>query len=128
MPMLLKNGYYEADIRTLPSGDYSFTASVMDENLTKTGKFTILEYDLEQQLLSSNYKKLERLAKGTNATLYFPSEASKFIGDIIKDNRFVPIQKSKQNVVSLIDFKILLGIIAAALTSEWFIRKYNGLI
>ncbi len=128
IPMLLKNGYYEADIRTLPSGDYSFTASVKDENLTKTGKFTIQEYDLEQQLLSSNYKKLERLAKGTNATLYFPSEASKFIGDIIKDNRFVPIQKSKQNVVSLIDFKILLGIIAAALTSEWFIRKYNGLI
>jgi hypothetical protein len=128
IPMLLKNGYYEADIRTLPSGDYDFTASVKDENLTKTGKFTILEYDLEQQLLSSNYKKLERLANGTNATLYFPSETSKFIEDIIKDNRFIPIQKSKQNVVSLIDFKILLGIIAAALTAEWFIRKYNGLI
>lgn len=128
IPMLLKNGYYEADIRTLPSGDYSFTASVNDENLTKTGKFTILEYDLEQQLLSSNYKKLGRLAIGTNATLYFPSETSKFIEDIIKDNRFVPIQKSKQNVVSLIDFKILLGIIAVALTAEWFIRKYNGLI
>ena len=128
IPMLLKKGYYEADISTLPSGDYSFTASVKDENLTKTGKFTILEYDLEQQLLSSNYKKLGRLAKSTNATLYFPSEASEFIEEIIKDNRFVPIQKSKQNVVSLIDFKILLVIIAAALTAEWFIRKYNGLI
>jgi len=128
IPMLLKNDYYEADIRTLPSGDYDFTASVKDENLTKTGKFTILEYDLEQQLLSSNYKKLDRLAKSTKATLYFPSQVSKFIEDIIKDNRFVPIQKSKQNVVSLIDFKILLGIIAAALTAEWFIRKYNGLI
>ncbi|MGB5781888.1 MAG: VWA domain-containing protein [Eudoraea sp.] len=128
IPMLLKNGYYEADISTLPSGDYSFTASVKDENLTKTGKFTILDYDLEKQLLSSNYKKLDRLAKSTNATLYFPSQVSKFIEDIIKDNRFVPIQKSKQNVVSLIDFKILLGIIVAALTAEWFIRKYNGLI
>ncbi|MGB5228839.1 MAG: vWA domain-containing protein [Eudoraea sp.] len=128
IPMLLKSGYYEADIRTLPSGGYSFTASVKDENLTKTGKFTILEYDLEQQLLSSNYKKLARLAKSTNATLYFPSEISEFIEDMIIDNRFVPIQKSKQNVVSLIDFKILLGIITAALTAEWFIRKYNGLI
>jgi hypothetical protein len=68
------------------------------------------------------------LAKSTNATLYFPSQVSNFIEDIIKDNRFVPIQKSKQNVVSLIDFKILLGIIVAALTAEWFIRKYNGLI
>lgn len=128
IPMLLKKGYYEADISTLPSGDYSFTASVKDENLTKTGKFTILDYDLENQLLSSNYKKLDRLAKSTNATLYFPSQVSNFIENIIKDNRFVPIQKSKQNVVSLIDFKILLGIIVAALTAEWFIRKYNGLI
>ena len=128
IPMLLKKGYYEADISTLPSGDYSFTASVKDENLTKTGKFTILDYDLEKQLLSSNYKKLDRLAKSTNATLYFPSQVSNFIDNIIKDNRFVPIQKSKQNVVSLIDFKILLGIIVAALTAEWFIRKYNGLI
>ena len=128
IPMLLKKGYYEADISTLPSGDYSFTASVKDENLTKTGKFTILDYDLEKQLLSSNYKKLDRLAKSTNATLYFPSQVSNFIENIIKDNRFVPIQKSKQNVVSLIDFKILLGIIVAALTAEWFIRKYNGLI
>ena len=128
IPMLLKKGYYEADISTLPSGDYSFTASVKDENLTKTGKFTILDYDLEKQLLSSNYKKLDRLAKSTNATLYFPSQVSNFIEDIIKDNRFVPIQESKQNVVSLIDFKILLGIIVAALTAEWFIRKYNGLI
>ena len=32
IPMLLKKGYYEADISTLPSGDYSFTASVKDEN------------------------------------------------------------------------------------------------
>ena len=128
IPLLLKDGYYEADIRTLPPGDYNFTANVKGENLTKTGKFTILDYDLEQQLLSSDYKKLDRLAQSTRASLYFPSQASKIIEDLINDNRYLPVQKSKQNVVSLIDFKILLGIIVAALTAEWFIRKYNGLI
>lgn len=128
IPMLLQDGYYEADIRTLPPGDYSFTVNVKDENLAKSGKFTILDYDLEQQLLSSNYRKLDRLAQSTKASLYFPSQATKIIEDLINDNRYIPVQKSKQNVVSLIDFKILLGIIAAALTAEWFIRKYNGLI
>jgi hypothetical protein len=128
IPFLLKDGYYEADIRTLPPGDYNFTANVEGDNLIKTGKFTILDYDLEQQLLSSNYKKLDRLAKSTNATLYYPSQTSKIIEDLTKDNRYLPVQKSKQNVVSLIDFKILLGIIVAALTVEWFVRKYNGLI
>jgi len=128
IPMLLKDGYYEADIRTLPPGGYNFTATVKDKNLAKTGKFTILDYDLEQQLLSSNYKKLDRMAQSTKASLYFPSQASKMIVDLINDNRYIPVQKSKQNVVSLIDFKILLGIIAAALAAEWFVRKYNGLI
>jgi hypothetical protein len=128
LPMLLKDGYYETDIRTLPPGSYNFTVNVKDQNLSKLGKFTILDYDPEQQLLSSNYRKLYRLAQSTKASLYFPSQATKIVEDLISDNRFIPVQKSKQNVVSLIDFKILLGIIAAALAAEWFIRKYNGLI
>ena len=43
------------------------------------------------------------------------------------DPNYVPTQKSKQIVVPLIDFKFLLGLIIAALSLEWFIRKYNGL-
>ena len=128
LPMLLKDGYYEADIRTLPPGNYNFTVDVNDKDLVKSGKFTILDYDLEQQLLSSNYRKLERLAQNTEASLFFPSQTFQIIEDLMNDNRYVPVRKSKQNVVSLIDFKILLGIIAAALAAEWFIRKYNGLI
>ncbi|WP_297795786.1 VWA domain-containing protein [uncultured Eudoraea sp.] len=128
IPMLLKNGYYEADIRALPYGDYGFSVDVEGEGLSKKGKFTILDYDLEKQLLSTNYKKLQRLAGSTNASHYYPSQVPEFIEDIIRDNRYLPVQKSKQNVVSLIDFKILLIIIAASLTAEWFLRKYNGLI
>lgn len=128
IPMLLKSGYYEADIRTLPYGEYTFSVDVEGEGLRKTGKFRILDYDLEKQLLSTNYKKLQRLASSTNASHYFPSQVQEFIEEIIGDNRYLPIQKSKQNVVSLIDFKILLIIIVAALATEWFIRKYNGLI
>ncbi len=128
LPMLLKDGYYEADIRTLPSGNYNFTVDVNDNDLVKSGKFTILDYDLEQQLLSSNYRKLDRLAQNTKASLFYPSQTFQIIEDLMNDNRYVPVRKSKQNVVSLIDFKILLGIIAAALAAEWFIRKYNGLI
>ena len=128
LPMLLKDGYYEADIRTLPPGNYNFTVDVNNNDLVKSGKFTILDYDLEQQFLSSNYRKLDRLAQSTKAFLFFPSQTFQIIEDLMNDNRYVPVQKSKQNVVSLIDFKILLGIITAALAAEWFIRKYNGLI
>jgi hypothetical protein len=56
-----------------------------------------------------------------------PSEVSLLIEDLLQDDRFLPTQKSELIVVSLIEFKWLLALIAVALTAEWFIRKYNGL-
>ena len=38
------------------------------------------------------------------------------------------IQKESKNVIPLIDWKYLLALIVMALASEWFIRKFNGLI
>ncbi len=128
IPMLLMNGYYKVDLSNLPAGVYNFTATVENENISKSGSFTMLDFDVEKQFFSSNYRKLERLAGGTGGSFYFPAETENLIGDLLKDPQFVPIQKSNQNVVSLVDFRILLAIIVSALTAEWFIRKYNGLI
>ncbi|NNE77590.1 MAG: VWA domain-containing protein, partial [Pricia sp.] len=128
MPMLLKGRYYEADLSNLAPGNYGFTATVTNENLSESGRFTILDFDIEKQFLSTDYRKLGRLAQNTEAELYFSSQKDDLMTTLMEDTRFLPIQKSKQNVVSLIDFRILLAIIVAALALEWFIRKYNGLI
>jgi len=68
------------------------------------------------------------LAIDTGGQIYFPSELADFIDNITNNRQFVPVQKGKENVVPLIDFWILLGIITTALALEWFVRKYNGLI
>ncbi len=128
IPMLLMNGYYKADLDQLAPGTYQFDVKVQQDNLSKSGEFTILDYEVEKQLASSDYRKLERLAATSGSRLYFPSQAGRLIEDLLADPRYVPIQKSNQNIVPLIDFNILLAIIIAALTAEWFIRKYNGLI
>lgn len=128
IPMLLKNGYYEADLSSLQAGRYNFTVLVKENNLMRSGNFAILDFDVEQQLLSSDYKKLEQLAENTGGKLYFPNQSTQFLEDIKKSRQFLPVQKSEQNIVSLIDFKWLLAIIVAALATEWFIRKYLGLI
>ncbi|MGB7393788.1 MAG: VWA domain-containing protein, partial [Pricia sp.] len=128
VPMLFKGSYYEADLSNLAPGTYSFTASVRNETLSKSGSFTILDFDVEKQLISTDYKKLARLAQNTGGQSYFPKRAEALFADLAQDRRFLPVQKGEQNVVSLIDFKILLALIAAALAAEWFIRKYNGLI
>lgn len=127
IPMLLKNNFYEADLSYLSPAMYSFTVKVEDENRSKSGSFTIIDFDVEQQFSATDYKKLGQLAARTGGALYFPSQVEDLITRITDDKQFVPTQKSTKNVVSLIDFRILLGLIIAALSAEWFIRKYNGL-
>ncbi len=127
IPMLLKGGYYEADFSDIPAGQYDFTAKVVNEGLFKSGSFAVLDFDVEQQFLSTDYKKLGRLADNTDAGSYFSTQTDDLIQDLLGAERFVPTQKSEQNIVSLIDFKFLLGIIVAALALEWLLRKYNGL-
>ncbi|WP_246474157.1 VWA domain-containing protein [Arenibacter arenosicollis] len=127
VPMLLKDGYYEADLSNLSSGEYSFTATIAKENLSRSGNFSILDFDAEKQFSSSDHRKLQRLANNTKGKLYFPGQVQSLIKDLEADPKYVPTQKSKEIVVPLIDFKFLLAAIIAALSLEWFIRKYNGL-
>lgn len=127
MPMLLKGNYYEADLSKLSPGTYTFTVTEKGEGISRSGQFTILDFDVEKQFPSTDYKKLERLAQNTGGALFFPSGATTLVDGLISDQRFVPTQVGSQNVVSLIDLRILLAIIVCTLGVEWFIRKYIGL-
>lgn len=127
-PMLLKGSFFEIDLSDLDAGEYDFTVTVEGENQKRSGSFKILDFNPEKQSISSNYDKLEKLANNTNGDIYFPNDIDLLIENLSSAEQYVPIQKSKQNVVSLIDFRILLGIIVLTLSLEWFIRKFNGLI
>lgn len=126
-PMILKNGYFESDLSNLIAGNYSFVVSVENYQKSETGSFVINEFNLENQFVSSDYLKLEKLATNSGGKLYYPSQIDELIGDLEENNTYVPTEKSTENIVSLIDFEILLAIIVFAFASEWFIRKYNGL-
>ncbi|WP_378174595.1 vWA domain-containing protein [Aquimarina sp. SS2-1] len=128
IPMLLKNNAYEADLSNLSSGNYDFTVSVTGENISRSGSFTILDYDVEQQLLNADVTKLRQVATNTKGKAYFLNQNDIVIKDLIEDQRYQPVQKRKENIVSLIDWKYLLAIIIFLLAIEWFMRKYNGLI
>ncbi|RIV45858.1 vWA domain-containing protein [Flagellimonas pelagia] len=127
-PMLLKGSYFEVDLSDLASGEYDFTVTVTGENLKRSGSFKILDFNPEEQLSSANYQKLDRLAQKNQGKLYYFDQVDSLIEDLATSTQFLPVQKSRQNVVSLIDFRILLGLMALTLALEWFIRKYNGLI
>ncbi len=128
IPMLLKNNSYEVDLSSLSAGNYDYTVIVVGENMSRSGSFTVLEYNVEQQFLNADVTKLQQVATNTNGASYYLDQKDELVKNLINDQRYQSIQKSKENIVSLIDWKYLLAIVIFLLTLEWFARKYNGLI
>lgn len=128
VPLLLKNQYYEVDLSDLKAGTYAFTVTEKESKLKQSGSFKILDFDAEKQQQTADYQKMQRLAQKNGGAVYFKENTESIVASLLEDNRFTPVQKSSENIVSLIDFRILLAIMALALALEWFIRKYNGLI
>jgi len=128
VPLLLKRNFYEVDLNSLGAGEFQYKLSVDNESVSRSGSFTILDFNVEQQFLNADVTKLSKIATNTNGKVYFISEADKLITHLMEDNTYQQIQKSEQKIVSLIDWNYLLVLIVLSLSIEWFLRKYNGLI
>ena len=128
LPLLLRNASYIVDLSSVSPGDYVFIIKSNDEPISASGNFKVLAYNIEQQFLNADVTKLKSIATNSNGKYYFIGKTDNVINDLLEDERFATIQKSKRSVIPLIDYKYLLGLIALALSLEWFIRKYNGLI
>lgn len=128
IPLLLNNGNYTVDLSGTEAGLYNFTVKHNSEAISNFGSFEILDYNVEQQFLNADINKLKSLAKNNEGEAYYGTEPKELIDNLLSDNRYATIQKSTKNIVPLIDWKYLLGLIALSLFVEWFIRKYNGLI
>ena len=128
VPLIVNNTSYEAPIGNLAPGNYNFTVTAKGAQLSRSGNFTIVPYDIEKQSLNADWTKIKNSAKINNGMALVLGQEDILIENLLKDSQFKPVQKTVEKIVPLIDFKILLFIIVACLAAEWFIRKYNGLI
>jgi len=126
--MLPNSNFYKVDLEGLSPGEYQFMIREEGSGIKKTGSFTVLEFNVEQQFSSANFRKLNLLAGNNEGKLYFLNEQQYLIDDLIQDKRFVSVQKSHEKTVPLINWKFLLILLALSLSVEWFTRKYFGLI
>lgn len=125
-PMLFQNNKFVFNTTSLPVGNYSFAVVEKETQITKHGKFTILNYNIENQFVSPNIKALKSLSEVNKA---FALSEIKSLSEKIQNNKELkPIQKSSTINESLIDWVFLLGFLMLTLFSEWFLRKYTGLI
>ncbi|WP_411895074.1 VWA domain-containing protein [Winogradskyella sp. A2] len=128
IPLLLNGSNYTVDLSGIDAGEYDFKIKHSSESISSSGQFRILDYNVEQQFLNADINKLNSIAENSQGQAFFATKSSSLIQELLNDIRYTTIQKSTKNIVPLVDWKYLLGIIAICLFAEWFLRKYNGLI
>lgn len=128
LPLILKGNRYEVNLNPLDPGDYDFTVQVEGEGSKSSGSFTIIAYDVERQAQNADWQQIKATADLSGGLATSLSNQDELIDALLKDTRYLPVQKEIKKSEPLISFTYLLFIIAAALALEWFIRKYNGLL
>jgi hypothetical protein len=127
-PMIAVQNNYVVNLNALDPGEYSFEVAVKGGTHRFKGSIEILEFNIEKQFVNANIQDLKQLAMDTNGTSYFDTQMDALIFELISDKRFLNIQKFSKKTVPLIAIKFWLLLLILSLATEWFIRKYNGLI
>jgi energy-coupling factor transporter transmembrane protein EcfT len=122
------NNGYQAIFDGLTPGNYSFQVKETTSNASYNGTFEVLDFDVEKQFVNPDVSKLQQLANQNNGKIIFPNQIEKLIQKLLQENTYLPVEKTIIKNSPLIDFLFLLIIIVVSLSTEWFIRKYNGLL
>ena len=127
-PMLIENRTYVANLESLQPGSYSYKVRLKNKQFSTAGRFEILPFSIEKQFLNANLTQLQQLALQTNGQLFYENTVDNLISKLLANEQYKSIQKVEKKSVPLIHFKLLLLLLLLSLASEWFIRKYFGLI
>ncbi|WP_428225313.1 hypothetical protein [Flavobacterium sp.] len=112
----------------LASGNYTFIVKEKQSNAQYAGSFHMVHFDAEKQFINADVARLKQLAENTEGKAFYPSEVDALVKYLENNPNFKPIQKEVVKKSPLIDWKWGLVLLAALLSLEWFVRKYNGLL
>ncbi|WP_188051009.1 hypothetical protein [Flavobacterium sp. GP15] len=126
--LLKSNNYYKVNLDGLKAGNYSFNVKELNSNSTYSSNFEILDFDIEKQFVNPDIEKMSQLALQTQANEYYPDQVDTLIKVLLENKEYKAIQKNNSTKTQLIDWVWLLIFILILLITEWFTRKYNGLL
>jgi len=126
--LLKTNNTFKVNLDGLSAGKYSFLVKELNSNSTYNGSFEIIDFDIEKQFVNPDLAKLSQLATQTKGKLYHPNQVASLIQSLIENPDYKAVQKEIIKKTPFIDWVWLLVLIAISLSSEWFIRKYNGML
>ena len=125
-PFSLVNNSYKVSLEGLQPGNYSYSVTVNNQNVTTGGRFKVTAYQVEEQFVNADYKKLARLAVKTKGKIFYKTQVDELIDELLANKQYYKTQKVTPKEENLINWQWLLFVIVALLTVEWFVRKYIG--
>ena len=126
--LLKSSNYYKVNLNGLKAGAYNFSVKELNSNNVYSSNFEILDFDIEKQFVNPDVEKLTQLAAQTSAKAYFPNQIDALIKSLLENEEYKAIQKNIVVKTPLVDWIWLLVFISILLATEWFVRKYNGLL
>ena len=126
--LLKSNSNYKVNLDGLEVGKYDFVVKELHSNSAYKGYFEILDFDIEKQFVNPDLVKLKQLANETKGNIVFPDKIDSLIKILLENEEYKSVQKSTIKKIPLIDWFWLLIILVICLASEWFLRKYNGML
>lgn len=126
--LLKTNTAFKVNLDGLDSGQYTFSVKELNSNTVYNGYFEVLDFDIEKQFVNPDVTKLRQLADQTNGAVFMPNKVADLIQLLLEKEDYKAIQKAVVKKTPLIDWVWLLIVLVITLTSEWFIRKYNGMV
>ena len=126
--LLKGNNSFKVNLDGLKAGSYAFTVKELNSKTTYSGKFEILDFDIEKQFVNPDVEKLTQLATQTQGKAFFSDQVDALIKTLLENEEYKAIQKNTVSKTPLIDWIWLLVLISILLATEWFVRKYNGLL
>ncbi|WP_421978003.1 hypothetical protein [Roseivirga seohaensis] len=111
----------------LNPGVYSFEASatVNGKREVAQGTFSVQKLDLENINLTANHQLLKNIANNSGGQ-FIPQERINEASNYFKNLSAKPITRSDEKLQSIINNPWLLLLFLVLVSTEWFIRKYNG--
>lgn len=126
--LLKASNSYKVNLDGLEAGNYTFKVTEKQSNTNFSASFEVLDFEIEKQFVNPDKNRLEQLATNTNGKAYYPNQIENLIQSLIANEKYIPTQKESINKLPLIDWIWLLILAITALSFEWFIRKYKGLL
>ena len=126
--LVKRSNSFKVNLDGLPAGKYNFIVTELNSKEKYSNQFEILEFNIEKQFVNPNFRKLQQLATQTKGKVFLPNQSTDLIQLLLKNEDYKAIQKNVITQNPLIDWTWLLVIIAFLLSTEWLVRKYNGLL